>query len=88
MGKPTIQPFANEAESVQIAGLTIENRTDRVSMYGSIDITRDRQGLTNAETLKVILDGIVTKLKSENLPDKISTKPAKEVENPFSDKGK
>ena len=40
----TIDPFANESEALQVDELTIENRTDRVSIYGSIDITRDRRG--------------------------------------------
>jgi hypothetical protein len=31
--KKTISPFTNESESLGIADLTIENRTDRISIY-------------------------------------------------------
>ncbi len=83
-----ISPFANESESLSIGGLTVENRMDRVSVYGSIDFTRDREGLTNAVSLKAIIDNIVATLKADHhLPDKISIKPAEVVRNPFDDKG-
>ena len=87
MGKKSlrISPFANESESAEIGGLTIENRVDRISFYGSIDITRDIAGLAKAEALKALFDEILTALKAEHLPDKISVKPAEEVHNPFAD---
>ena len=67
----TIDPFANESESLQIDDLTIENRTDKVSMYGSIDITRDQRGLELARTIKHLLDSIVERLSQEDLPESI-----------------
>lgn len=78
-------PFANEAESMQIGGLTMENRTDRISVYGSLDLTRDKQGLKNARKLKQLLDQIVTALeRDKSLPDKIAPpKPPEQVKNPF-----
>ena len=82
--KSVISPFENESKSLGIGGLTIENRTDRVSVYGSIDITRDKDGLANAEELKALLDAIVSRLRGEQLPDKISIIPTDEVPNPFS----
>ena len=33
-------PAYNESESLGIGDLTIENRTDRISIYGNIDLTR------------------------------------------------
>ncbi len=42
----TIDPFANESESLRLDDLTIENRTDKVSLYGSIEITRDKRGFS------------------------------------------
>ncbi|NTW52307.1 MAG: hypothetical protein HGB22_06950 [Chlorobiaceae bacterium] len=80
-----ISPFANESESLNIGGLSIENRQDRVSIYGSIDITRDRQGLDHARMLKTLFDDILAALDSAPLPDKISIEPAENVENPFED---
>ncbi len=38
----TLTPFADDAASVSIGKLTIENGTDRVALYGSLDITRDQ----------------------------------------------
>jgi hypothetical protein len=87
MNKKTkkIFPFVNEADSLGIGGLTIENRIDRISLYGSIDITRDREGLVYAERLKLIFDDIVAAMQADHLPDKISIKPAEEIANPFAD---
>ena len=52
-------PFADDAGSVSIGSLTIENGTDRVTIYGSLDLTRDKQGLAHAEALKALLDQAV-----------------------------
>jgi len=35
-----IDPFANEEEVITIQELTLENRLDRVSINGSVDITK------------------------------------------------
>jgi len=68
----TITPFANEADSVGIGDLTIENRLDRISIYGSLDLTRDKQGLEHARTLKALVDNIVRILEADKkLPDKL-----------------
>ena len=83
--KKTISPFANESESLGIGDLTIENRTDRISIYGTISLTRDKAGLEHARMLKAVLDEVVQALETEkNLPDKIAPSEAPdEVENPF-----
>ena len=78
-----IAPFANETDSLSIGELTIENREDRISIYGSIDITRDKEGLGNAEILQTLFNDIVASMNAETLPDKISIKPAENVPNPF-----
>ena len=80
-----ISPYANESESLNLEGLTIENREDRVSIFGSIDITRDLEGLENARILKTLFDDILAVLDSGTLPDKISDDPPENVENPFED---
>ena len=74
MKKTEIHPFANESESIQLGDLTIENRTDRVSIYGSIDLTLDKAGLDHARSLKAILDLTVAELEKANLPDSITVK--------------
>ena len=45
-----LTPFADDAASVSVGKLTFENGTDRVALYGSLDITRDQQGLAHART--------------------------------------
>jgi hypothetical protein len=81
----TISPFANESESLGIGDLTIENRTDRIAIYGSIDLTRDKAGLEHGRMLKAVLDKVVQALETEkNLPDKIAPPDTPdEVANPF-----
>ena len=81
----TISPFANESESLGIGDLTIENRTDRISIYGTIDLTRDKVGLEHARMLKAVLDKVVQVLETEkSLPDKIAPPDTpNEVANPF-----
>lgn len=79
-----IDPFANEEEVITIQELTLENRLDRVSISGSVDITKDKQGLEYAFALKRQIDTIVEYLKKQDLSEKISVENvAKEVKNPF-----
>ena len=74
----SIDPFANEE-------LLIENRLDRISIHGSVDITKDKQGLEYAFALKRQIDTIVESLEREDLPEKISVENAtKEVKNLFA----
>lgn len=80
-----ITPYADETGSLNLAGLTIENRVDRVSIYGSIDITRDHEGLEHARILKTLFDDILAVLHTGTLPDKICNDPPENVENPFED---
>ncbi len=80
-----IAPFANETDSLSIGDLTVENREDRITIYGNIDITRDKEGLGNAETLQTLFNDIIASMKKGDLPDKISIKPADNVANPFAD---
>lgn len=81
----TIKPFANESDSVGIADFTVENRSDRVSLYGSLDLTRDKEGLKRARDLRDLLDRVVAALEGEkNLPDRVPPpEPTDSVDNPF-----
>lgn len=79
-----IDPFMNEEASVSLSGLTIENRIDRVSLYGSIDLTRDRRGLERAREMKDLLTAVIAKLENEpSLPETIETKGIAAISNPF-----
>lgn len=81
-------PFANEADTLQLGDLKIENRLDRVSLYGSLDLTRDRVGLDQAKKLRALLDATVKQLGADAaagiLPDAITVAPAESVKNPFA----
>ena len=79
-----MKPFENEEEAIQIDDLTIENRLDRIQMYGSVHLTKDKVGLMSAKALKEILDLTVEALEKEkSLPEKISLNPTDTTENPF-----
>ncbi len=81
-----LTPFADDAGSVSIGGMTVENGTERVALYGSLDITRDKAGLVHARVLKEILDQTVQALEGDpQLAEKIAppVKP-KSVRNPFT----
>jgi hypothetical protein len=82
----TIKPFANESDSISIDELTVENRTDRVSLYGSLDLTRDKQGLEHARALRTLADSVVKALESEKqLPEQVAPPEKPDtVKNPFS----
>jgi hypothetical protein len=84
MAKKSIHPYQNEAESVQINDLTIENRIDRVSIYGNLDLTRDQEGLAAARALKEILDQILAELAKADLPERIAVREPEMVKNPFA----
>jgi hypothetical protein len=84
MAKTIINPFRNESESLQIGDLTVENRIDRISIYGSIDIMRDKEGLAIARHLKEILDLTLAELEKEELPERIAVATVETVDNPFA----
>ena len=79
-------PFADDTASVSIARLTIENGIERIALYGSLDLTRDRQGLEHARALKAILDQAVQVLETQpDLPEALPAAAApRSVANPFS----
>lgn len=83
--------FQNESEVMIIKGenhdLNIENRFDRVSLYGSVDITRDAEGLAQALRLKGVVDGMVAVLSEEQgqgaFVEKVTPARVDEAQNPF-----
>ncbi len=84
-GKGDMVPFADDAASSAIGSLTVENGTERVALYGSLDLTRDRQGLEHARALKALVDAVVTALEGQgSLPDAVPPpKAPRSVPNPF-----
>jgi hypothetical protein len=68
----SIKPFSGEADSIPIGDLTVENGPDRIAIYGSVNITKDKVGLALAHELKQLIDATVASLQAEtNLPEHI-----------------
>ncbi|MGZ8288029.1 MAG: hypothetical protein ACXW2U_00280 [Telluria sp.] len=77
-------PYANEADVLRIGGLVIENRIDRITLAGDIDLTADRAGLALARELHALLATIVGKLEAAELPASLPPPDVKTVDNPFT----
>lgn len=81
----SFQAFKDNSASLDIGGLTLENNEERVSIYGSLNIGRDQQGLQQARQLQGILAEMVNYLEQQDLPVQIETFTPKAVKNPFLD---
>jgi len=81
-----MRPYQNEAEAVEIGDLKIENRLDRITVYGRVDLTRDKAGLENARALKQLLDDMVRVLEGDpTLPEHVAAPKAPAMKrNPFA----
>ena len=81
-------PLAADAGSTSIGKLTAENGTDRIALYGSLDLTRDRQGLAHARVLRAILDQAVQFLEAQEIcsmrcpPRRPRPSPTRSIETP------
>lgn len=82
---PIKQPFGNEFEQLQLNELTIENRVDRIAIFGSLEITRDQAGLQMAVELAGLLNRVVGELSGADLPEHITITPTVPVDNPFGE---
>lgn len=79
------KPFRNESQSVTLGELTVENRRDRIALYGSLVITRDKEGLALARSLKQLIDATVGELQAASLPDRVRNRPTDSVTSPFAE---
>ncbi|WP_296283355.1 hypothetical protein [uncultured Acinetobacter sp.] len=78
------KPFENGTESHSIHDLTLENQVDCVSIYGNLQITKDKAGLQAAQVLQSYINQIVAELeKQADLPEQIARQIEGEIENPF-----
>ena len=65
-----MKPYADDSASATIGGLTVENGRDCLSLYGSLDLTRDKAGLAKARQLHDLLHSAVKALENDPaLPD-------------------
>ena len=76
-------PYANESDVLEIGGLNIENRIDRISISGDIDLTLDKPGLALAKQLQKLLADVVAQLEKQELPDQLPPPEVTSVVNPF-----
>jgi hypothetical protein len=69
------QPFMayeNETDGFTIGNLSIKNGTEMITIEGSLNITKDKQGLEAALKLKCAVDAAIDALKRDrNLPDSL-----------------
>ncbi len=81
---PALHPFENETQSIQIDELTIENRLDRIELYGALVITRDQIGLQRALEIQTLINTTVQSLQAQtDLPQALVIKPSETIDNPF-----
>lgn len=80
-----LTPFADNSALITVGELTVENGTDRIALYGSLDLTRDKQGLAHARALLALLKQAVQRLEADKaLPDAVPpSAAATTVKNPF-----
>jgi hypothetical protein len=63
----------------------LENRLDRVTISGDVDLTADRQGLAAARLLHDLLGQVVASLEArKDLPDRLPPPDVQTVKNPFA----
>lgn len=77
-------PYANEAEVLQVGQLQVENRLDRITISGDIDLTADQQGLRAARMLHELLGKVVAALEARPLPEHLPPPDVRQVDNPFN----
>lgn len=77
-------PFANEADIVTIGELMLENRVDRITISGDVDLTADVPGLAQARRLHALLGEIVAALEAGPLPEALPPPVVTTIDNPFA----
>lgn len=77
-------PFANEAQVLHIGDLMVENRLDRVTLSGDVDLSCDQAGLALARRLHALLGDVVGALEGRDLPERLPPPDVRQVDNPFN----
>ena len=82
--KKSFKPFANEADVLEIGNLMLENRLDRITLSGDVDLTADQAGLAAARRLHEVVGAIVAALEARELLEQLPPPVVKQVDNPFA----
>jgi hypothetical protein len=82
--KKSFTPYANEADVLEVGNLMLENRVDRITISGDVDLTLDKAGLEHARRLHAVLGAVVAALESRPLPDRLPPPDIQTVDNPFA----
>lgn len=78
------KPFEDEAAVLTLGNLAVENRLDRVTLQGDVELTKDQRGLALARQLKAVLDATVKALEADAaLPAAVEVARPRSVKNPF-----
>ena len=79
-------PFADDSAATSIGDMQVENGMDRIAVYGSLDLTRDKAGLALAQALRALLDKAIAAMEADHaLPAAIpAPKKTGKAANPFS----
>jgi len=77
-------PFKNEADTLRIGDLLIENHFNRISLNGRLEITLDQAGLDAARVLLDVLSLTLHELAHTALPDRIGAAAPENVRSPNS----
>jgi len=81
------EPYKDESTSIQLGNLTIENRLDRVEIYGKITLACDQNGYQEMIYLYSLSNTILSALdkchKAGTLPKEIEIEKTVIKENPF-----
>ena len=77
-------PYGNESDVLNVGNLSIENRLDRITLSGDVDLTRDQAGLDHARRLHQLLAAVLGQLEGQQLPAALPRAAVKVVPNPFA----
>lgn len=84
MSKKTFKPYANEADVLHIGRLMIENRVDRITLSGDVDLTLDQVGQAAAKELHALLGAVLQAMDAAvPLPAVLPAPEVGKVANPF-----
>ena len=79
------KPYANESDVLTLGNLAIENRVDRVTLHGDVELTRDKAGLALAKQLQAVINATVKAMEADKaLPDAVQVVKPRSVKNPFA----